>query len=202
MASAHLATWILARLRKRRVRFRSNIKLLSFGAIYQGKYNNYKTDPNPLIWCQYCNPEYTHGININRLGSTDRQWLLNIIYLIKKGKQVIDPLTMYKLIKLRRATILRTAYRVYFTRYLKMRLVSAGITKLNTLTYRSENGWVNNLNKLISPQNVEGGAPISYSIRELSQRINEAHNVDSITQQTSGEEGSFRRAVYLDQSPV
>ena len=132
--NSRLATWIIQRLRKRKVRFRRTLRLFSFGAIYHGTYTNYKTDPRPLIFIMFSNESHTHAININHLGPADRVWLLNTIYLIKKGNQVIDPSTFYKLFKIRRRTIIQTGYRIYFTAYLKMRLVSPGITRINKIT--------------------------------------------------------------------
>ena len=197
-----LATWLLSRLRKKRTRFKSNIKLLAFGAVYQGSYSNYKTDRNPLLWTQFSSPVHTHAININHLASFDKTYFINLIYLLKKGNQVIDPLTMYKLLKFRRPSIINTGYRIYHTRYLKVRLVSAGLTRLTSLVYRSENSFVNALNRRISVQALNESVPsIAYNIDELKGRILEARNIDNVVDQTSNSDDQvFRRAVYLDRS--
>ena len=196
---SRLATWMIAKLRNRRksVKFRRTLRLFSFGAIYHGTYSNYKNDRVPLIFAMYSNDMYTHAININHLLPNDRNWLLNTIFLIKKGNQVIDGITFYKLLKLRKPTMLK-GYRVYFTKFLKMRLVSPGITNLKKLLYKSENFWVSALNRKISAGGLSQTSPVAYNVEELRSKIIEAHNTTLLTSQTVNPDGpAFGRAVYL-----
>lgn len=176
-------SWLVNKLRFRRLAVSSQIHLLTFGAIYYGTYSNWKHDPNPLIWVQYSGPKYTHGINIHYLNAADKQWLANTIYLIKKGAQVIDGLTFYKLLKLRRPSIVKRAYRVYFTNLLNMKLVSAGITNLDSVVYMiTKDPWVARLNQLIKPSEMKAPpTQIAFSKTELQERIIEASNSISIT---------------------
>jgi len=167
---------------------------LSFGAIYQSPYRNYKRDPNPLFFCMYsgvrtrkrdgANVHYTHGLNLNYLDSSDRLWLSRVIYSVRKGGQVIDGFTFYKMLKLQRPQIIMKSYRAYFTKELSSpRLVSAGFTSLDNLVYPSNNAWIQSLNQLIKPSELNyTNIKIAYSPTELSERIALAQNSVSLSQ--------------------
>lgn len=178
---------LINKLRKTQFSQSSGTKLLTFGAIYLGSYTNYKHDPKPLIWIQWSDKQYTHGINLHYLNRADRAWFTRTIYLLAKGGQKITPRNMYRLLKMRRYNIVRTAYRKYFTSLLNMRLVSAGITNLHNLIYTNHReAFIHKLNKQLQPQEISKGAPqVAYSSEELQDRITQSKNSYNITQKTS-----------------
>jgi len=177
----------------------TRMKLLTFGAIYYGNYSNWKHDPSPLIWVQYSDKQYTHGINIHYLNSTDKAWLVNTIYIMKRASQRIDGLTFYRLLKLRRPSIVKTAYRVYFTNLLNMKLVSAGITPLDRMIYTNfTDPWVAQLNALIKPSEIRQEViQVAYNATELQDRIISAQNATDIRQSRVGNVGNFGTAPYI-----
>lgn len=186
---ANFFSWFVNKLRFRRFAAGGPMKLLAFGAIYYGSYSNWKHDPNPLIWIQYSGPKYTHGINTHYLNSMDKAWLGNTIYVIKKGAQAIDGLTFYKFLKLRRPSIVKSSYRVYFTNLLNMKLVSAGITNLDSVLYTtSRDPWIAQLNKTIKPSEMKSPpVQIAYSTTELHDRVIEASNAIDIRKRKVGQ---------------
>jgi hypothetical protein len=181
---ANFFSWIVNKLRYARFAMSSRMKILSFGAIYYGNYSNWKHDPTPLIWIQYSDRKYTHAINIHYLNYGDKAWLMNTIYMLKRGAQRIDGLTFYRLLKMRRPSIVKTAYRVYFTNLLNVKLVSAGITPLDKMIYTTSNDpWVAQLNEMIKPSELrEGVVQVAYSPTELQDRITSAQNATDIRQ--------------------
>lgn len=199
-SSRRFWSWLVNKFRYRRLSVSTNIKMLAFGGIYYGNYSNYKNDPTPLIWVQYSDARYTHGINIHYLSSSDKAWLASTIYLIKKGNQVIDGLTFYKLLKLRRYSIVEKAYRLYFTNLLNMKLVSAGITNLDRLIYTSHRDpWILSLNEMIKPSGIFGQPPqIAFSQTELQDRIIASSNATFITKRRVGNRsGAFGTAPFI-----
>lgn len=175
--------------RLRRIRFSLSPKsrILTFGAIYLGPYKNYKHDPTPLIWIQWSDEKYTHGINLHYLDSADRAWFMRTIYLMARGGQRISPRIMYNFLKLRRRNIVRVAYRKYFTNLLDVRLVSPGITNLHRLVYTDHNeNFIKNFNQTIKPSSLfsKSVPSISYSDTELQERVIQATQTIPITQRS------------------
>jgi hypothetical protein len=186
--------WIVNKIRLRRYALSTNVKLLTFGAIYYGNYSNWKHDMHPLIWIQYSDPLHTHAINIHYLNSVDKRWFANTIYLLKRAQQRLDGRIFYTFLKARRPNIPKIAYRVYFTNLLNMRLVSAGITPLDKLIYTNfADPWVAALNQLIRPSEMKTiTTPIAYSTVELRERITEAMNsIDIRTGKVGQQTGPF-----------
>lgn len=192
-------SWIVNKIRYNRFAMSTRTRLLTFGAIYYGSYSNFKNDPNPLIFCMYSGPQYTHGINIHYLSIGDKIWLGNLIYMVKRGGQVIDGYTLYKLLKMRRMSIVDAAYRVYFTNLLNMRMVSAGITPLDRLIYTNHpDPWITALNEKIRPSEMPSTPKVAFYAEELQDRINMAvSSIDASRQpvQVSG------RAPYAKPAP-
>lgn len=193
---ASLFSHIINRLRYKRYARATGAKLLTFGAIYYGSYSNYKHDPNPLIWVQYSGPEHTHAINIHYLNRIDKAWLANTIYIIKKAHQIIDGRTFYTFLKQRRPSIVKAAYRMYFTSLLNVKLVSAGITPLDKMIYTtSQDPWVLMLNEAIKPSEMAfGPSRIAYTPTELRDRIISSINSTDIRQSRVG--GAFGKAQW------
>lgn len=179
--------WILNKIRMRR--FSTGVglatKLYTFGTIVEGHYRNYKHDQNPLVWVQYSDARYTHGININYLNQADKMWLIKTIYMIKKYGQGMDGRTFYQMLKQQRMSIVKTAYRVYFTNQCEYKMVSAGITNMDKMCYTTRNNFVNMLNYQIAPREItKSPTQVAYSSEELRNRIIEAQNTRAITSAT------------------
>lgn len=184
-------TYLANRLRRRRYSIFSQGRLYSYGAIYNCRYSNWKHDPTPLVWVQYSNVKYTHGLNLHYLNESDKRWLAQTIFLLKKGAQITDGYTFYKLLKMQRPSIIKTAYRVYFTNMLAGKLVSAGITDMAGMEYSSVDPYIQAINKMIASASAENemyaptvrGQPpiqIAYSRTELVERINQAYGARPI----------------------
>jgi hypothetical protein len=173
-------------LRKKQYSISSSTKVLTFGAIYLGSYVNWRQDKQPLIWIQWSDNKYTHGINLHHLNSADRAWFMRTIYLMSKGRQTITPRNMYHLLKMKRINIVKTAYRKYFTSLLNMRLVSPGITNLHSLVYTNHReNFIHILNKQLEPKEISKGAPrIAYTSEDLQTRVSESMNSYNISKKT------------------
>lgn len=98
------------------------------GRIYRAVYTNYKTDPRPLIFILSSNAFYTHAINIHYLGVMQRTMMRMIISMRESGK-VLTGAIMYEFLKARAPAIPQLAYRMYFTKYLRGKLVSNGVSQ-------------------------------------------------------------------------
>lgn len=181
-------SWLVNKLRFKRFALGGNIKVLEYGAFYLGPYGNWKHDPQPLIFIMYSGNDYTHGLNTHYMSRSDKEWFGRMLYLLKKGNQNIDGLTLYRLLKLRRKSIIETCYRVYFTRLLNMKLVGAGLTDLDRLVYPiTKDPWLLALNEMMLPESIGVGSPqIAFSSDELRNRINQALSAQPIQQQTVG----------------
>ena len=196
--------WLLDRLRAKRFSVQTqnpNIRRLYFGTIVKMSYSNYKHDPNPLIWVQYSNQKYTHGINLNYLYFNDKRWFAKMIYLMKKGNQIMDGRTMYKFFKLNRYAVVEKAYRLYFTNMIhNPRMVSAGITNLDKLIYPYKDPYIDALNKAISTAAIGTTAvQIAYSQDELRNRIIGANNIRNVHSIKVGQQGTggIQRAPWI-----
>lgn len=193
-------SYLLNKLKFRRLALNPGVKLLTYGAIYSGKYSQWRHDPNPIIFIMYSDTRYTHAINTGYLNRSDKIWLGRLIYNIKNGAQNINGKTLYNLIKMKRPYIIEIAYRIYFTNLLKMKLVSAGITYLDSRVYSTRDQWINTLNEMIKPSALENDYTpngVSYSSSELSDRITEALNSTNIKTNTVNNTGSFGKAAWL-----
>jgi len=167
--------WLVEKIRRARFALSSRVSLLNYGGIYLGSYRNWKHDPKPLIFIMYSGPTHTHGIQIHYMNRPDQIWFARFIYMIRRGGQIIDGFTLYKVLKMHRMSIVRTCYRMYFTSMLNMRLVSAGMTSLDKMVYTSHREpFIIALNEIIKPSELEGGPQIAYSPAELRERITTA----------------------------
>lgn len=173
-------SWIINRLRHRRFAVSSPKRLFQF-AFYYGHYSNWKHTPRPLIFVMHSNDAYTHGIAIQYMSAADKQWFARILYLLKRGGQVMDGMTMYRFIKSRRPSIIRDCYRLYFTSLLNVKMVGIGLTNRFDDVYEGVNKdpWLLQLNKKLMPSDMplsETGPKIAYSSTELRDRVISAQN--------------------------
>jgi hypothetical protein len=168
-------------------------RLYTFGAIYEGNYINYKQDRNPLVWIQWSDPKYTHGINLHYLDRNELIWLGRTIAMIRKYQQVIDGKTFYYFFKQQKLSIVKKAYRIYHTSLCNYKLVSAGITDMADLCYSSRNPFIAELNRTLTSNEIKPQYQVAYSTTELRERIVEAQNSKPLhSQQVS----SFGRAPW------
>jgi len=180
-------SWLITRLRNRRYSYSGlfSPRLYTFGAIYEGTYKNWKHDPTPMIWIMYSDAKYTHGINLHYLNNYEQSWFIRTIYIIKKYQQAIDGRIFYNMLKQQQMSIVKKAYRVYFTNMLNCKLTSAGITNMEKLVYSSKSPFINTLNKIIAPQEMAyPPRQVSYYPEELRDRIIQAQNSIPINQAT------------------
>jgi hypothetical protein len=155
-----------------------------YGAFYSMSYQNWKTDPRPLIFCmgQYQGANgknYTHGFNCNYMNDSDRQWLTRTIYLLAKAGQVIDAMTFYRMIKMQRPLMIETSYRIYFSHLVNGKMVSAGFTNMHSLVYKGATApWLSKLNTALKPSDnsIFMPAKISMNSNELQERVIMAQN--------------------------
>lgn len=195
---ANLFSWIVGKLRNIRYALSTRAKVYIFGTIVWGNYSNWKHDPVPLAWIQYSDRRITHAINIHYLNSSDKAWMMNTIYMLKRGNQRIDGLTFYRLLKMRRPSIVKTAYRTYHTSLFNAKLVSAGITPLDKMVYTNfADPWIAQLNAMIKPSEMvgEGVVQVAYSPTELQDRITSSLNAVDIRKTRVG--GAFGVAPYI-----
>ena len=123
------------------------------GRVYKTMYTNYKHDPRPLIFIMSSNMFHTHAINVNYLGGLQNT-LLRIIMNMRNSNLPLTGMVMYQFLKMRAPSIPKIAYRVYFTRYLRGKLVSDGVSQIpspDTKTFVVE-PFVRALNNLIRPR--------------------------------------------------
>lgn len=183
MIGSRFFSWLVSKIRFARFAFSTRTRLLTFGAIYKGSYSNWKHDPSPLIFVMYSGPKITHAININYMNRGDKTWFAHLIYMVRRGGQIIDGYTLYKLFKMRRMSVVKTCYRTYFTNLLNMKLVSAGFTSLDKMIYTfSRDPWVIALNEMIKPTEMAKTPEIAFSPTELQERVITAANAMPITQ--------------------
>lgn len=105
----------------------TNVIPFAPGRIYRCVYTNYNQDPRPLLFVFYSNAFYTHGINIHYLGAMQRTLMHMIISMRDSGK-VLTGAIMYEFLKQRAPAIPHLGYRMYFTKYLRGKLVSDGVS--------------------------------------------------------------------------
>lgn len=184
MALPRFWNWVMNKIRFSRFALSSRVKMLTFGAIYSTSYSNWKHDPQPQIFVMYSGPKHTHSINIHYMSYSDKMWFGNLIYMIRRGGQIIDGYTLYKLFKSQRMNIIRTCYRVYFTNLLNAKLISAGLTPLNKIIYTSsKDPFILALNERIAPTEMATVPQVSYSSTELQERVIAAQNAVPLTKQ-------------------
>lgn len=162
-------------------------KLMYYGTMCEFNYLNWKHVPHPTIFVMYSGMAYTHGLSIDVMNDADKQWLGRLIYLIKKGRQIIDGRTLYLMIKQQRPSIVKNCYRKYFSQYIvNPRMISAGFTPLDKLVYPTSNMFIQSLNKYLSPKEIfNTGVKVAYYDEELRDRVIMAQNMIPIGSATT-----------------
>jgi len=178
-------SWIINRLRQRRFAV-SSAKVLHQFAFYYGHYAGWKHTPRPFIFVMYSDNVYTHAFAIQYMNRADKEWFARVLYLLKRGGQVMDGVTMYRFIKSRRPSIIKDCYRLYFTSLLNSKMVGAGLTNRFNDVYEGvyRDGWLQQLNENLLPSAMPpglDGPQISYSSTELRDRVVSAQNTVPVT---------------------
>jgi len=182
-----IVDWVVSKIR--RIRYSANIvrnpwKYLVFGTICEMGYLRWQHDPNPQIFVMYSDAKYTHGINLHYLSYDEKMWIARTIYMIKKSNQIVNGYDFYKMMKIQKYSIVRKAYRKYFTsQILRPKMVSAGFTNLVKLQYTTKDQFIQALNKNLEPREIDyTKIKVAYSNTELAERINEARYGINIAQ--------------------
>lgn len=182
-------SWIINKLRHKRFSL-SGAKTLHQFAFYYGTYSNWKHSPRPIIFVMHSGETYTHAIAIQYMNSADKAWFARVLYLLKRGNQIMDGVSMYRFLRNRRPSIVRDCYRLYFTGLLNMKMVGAGLTDRFKEVYEGiyKDGWLLQLNENLKPSAMperESGPRIAFSQTELRDRVVSAQNSQSITRRST-----------------
>ena len=93
---------------------------------------------------------------------------------------MIDAMSLYKMIKMQRPSMIQSAYRVYFSNMINGKMISGGITGMSSLVYNVGGipRWIINLNSTLKIQDTPNVMPnrISMSSTELQERVILAQN--------------------------
>lgn len=158
-----------------------------FGSIISGVYRNWKHDEHPTVLClgSYQHPNgknYTHGLNIHYLSPDDYRWLMQNIYLMKRGNQVLNPRYFYQFMKMNRPSLIK-AYRMYHTELCSYKTISPGFSSLTVSrcfpVTDARDQYINTLNSMIDEETPRPGynpVKVSYSQDELNEHIIEVMN--------------------------
>lgn len=156
------------------------------GAIISGNYKNYKHDPNPTIlymgtYTARNGKQYVHGFNLHYMDPYDLQWLVKLIYMMKRGGQVINPRQFYYYIKMNKPNIPKKCYRIYHVAYSNYYTVCPGFSNLSVKqcypVKDSRDNLISQLNQMIdnayNPQgnNYTNPSRVAYDKKELQEHI-------------------------------
>lgn len=165
------------------------------GAIISGGYSNYKHDPNPTVlymgtYIAKNGKQYVHGFNLHYMNPYDLQWLLKLIYMMKRGGQVISPRQFYYYIKLNRPDIPKKCYRIYHLGMANYYTICPGFSNLSVKQcYSVKDGrdiQIKQLNQMIesayNPQgnNYTNPSKIAVNQDELQEHINYVLNTRKV----------------------
>lgn len=166
------------------------------GSIISGHYSNFKHDPNPTILYmgtyQNINNKkfYIHGIQLHYLNDLDRAWLSQLLYMMKRGGQQVNPRQFYYYIKINRPYIIKNCYRIYHAEFCNYYTISPGFSNLNVKSCYpvkdGRDGFVKQLNKMIDASyNTNLGdyskpAKVSVNQQELQEHIQMVLNTRKI----------------------
>lgn len=162
-----------------------------FGTIVSGTYQNFHTDQHPTILClgsyQAANGKnYTHGIQLHAIDQFDYQWIINSIYMMKRGGQIVNPRYFYQYMKMNRPSIIKKGYRIYHTEMCDYRMISPGFSNMDVKSCYSVNDArdyrIQQLNSMIdksynpAKHDYTSPARVAYNQTELNEHIIEAMN--------------------------
>lgn len=179
----NIVSWIIQRAKnfgnKFSGLFSNKYSVIYTGTIVKMAYSNYKHDPAPLILVLYSGVKYTHALNLNYLSTQEKQYLMRLIYALKKGNQPVNTRAVYMLLKRDvYYSIVRKSYRTYFSNMiLNPRVVSNGWTSFGLKTQYINDPFVINLNKYLGMQATNViQSRVSYYPQELQEQIIQSIN--------------------------
>ena len=171
-------------------------KTYPIGAIVSGSYTNFKHDPTPTILYlgNYQNPKnrkfYIHGLQLHYMSEFDKTWLLKLIYMMKRGSQVVNPRQFYYYIKINRPDIIKKCYRIYHSEFTNFYTISPGFSNMNVKSCYSvkdaRDYQITQLNQMINAsynpttKDYTSPAKIAYSQDELQEHIQMVLNTHKI----------------------
>lgn len=163
-------------------------KTYLFGQVCSGTYSSWKHDSYPTILCMGTyiaknGKSYVHGWNLHYLSDFDKKWLMNLIYMMKRGGQIVNPRQFYYYIKINRPSM-RNSYRIYHTELCNYYTISPGFSNASVSSCYSvrdyRDGFVKQLNQMIDSSYNAGSynnpSKISYDKNELQEHIQEVLN--------------------------
>lgn len=165
------------------------------GSIISGAYSNFKHDSTPTILYlgtyQAKNGRfYIHGLQLHYMTDADRMWLIKLVYMMKRGGQVIIPRQFYYYIKLNRPYLIKTCYRIYHAELANFYTISPGFSNMSVKACYSvkdaRDYQINQLNQMINNSyNSSQGTyttptKVAYTQDELQEHINEVLNTRPI----------------------
>jgi len=112
------------------------MEFFQVGSIYTTNYHNFKRDPSPLLFVFDSDVKYTYGINLNYLNSGDQKRMAEFImkYSVVLGGLAMTGTLLYNLFLRETPDLVKTAFRNYFTQYLRGFLVSKGLKERSGVT--------------------------------------------------------------------
>ena len=134
-----------------------NSKPFISGTIIKAVYLNGIKDKQPLILILYSGRQikrkngppihYTHGINLNMLHPYELDNMARLIVTLSKASFPINMIHFYQFLKTNHSTIVKKAYRTYFTSYLTSpAVVSQGFFRYPVPIVPYRNTFIYNLN--------------------------------------------------------
>lgn len=165
------------------------------GSIISGQYKNWHNDPTPTIlymgtYTAKNGKQYVHGFNLHYMNPSDVQWLTKLIYMMKRGGQVVNARQFYYYIKLNRPDIPKKCYRIYHLEFCDYYTICPGFSSLSVKQcYPVKDGrdvLIGQLNQMIDSAYNPGGknytnpAKVSYRETELQEHIQMVLNTKKI----------------------
>lgn len=156
---------------------------------------NFKHDPNPTIlymgtYTAKNGKQYAHGFNLHYMDLNDLQWLLKLIYMMKRGGQVVNARQFYYYIKMNRPNIPKKCYRIYHLGFCNYYTICPGFSNLSVKQcYSVKDGrdnLINQLNQMIDNAYNPGGnnytnpSRVAYNKNELQEHIQMVLNTRKI----------------------
>lgn len=156
------------------------------GSIISGGYGSWRTDKTPTIlymgtYVAKNGKRYVHGFNLHYMDPYDLQWLIKLLYMMKRGGQIVNPRQFYYYIKQNRPYIPKKCYRIYHEELCNYYTICPGFSNLSVKQcYPVKDGrdaLIGQLNKMIdnayNPQGKDYTNPskVAYNQQELQAHI-------------------------------
>lgn len=167
--------------------FNSRVIPFSPGRIYMCGYRSGRPgyiihDPRPTVFVMSSDMQYTTGINAHYLGPmqyTFATWIINA----RDSGTPLNGLVVYQLLKKMYPFIPKMAFRKYFTRNLRGKLVSPGLSNMpepHAITTIAE-AWVRRINETLNTPALKDKVLDPRMAQDIinNARLTEYHNITS-----------------------